>query len=111
MREAALAPLTLAPHESPSVAIQRSLGRMASEAGVRLSEATIDPEAQEHGGLTSQKVAVVATGPYEGIAAFIRDLEAREPVRGIEVFSLATTETDLDEVRARMTLRFFLNKP
>ena len=109
--EAALAPLTLEPQESPTVAIQRMLGRMASEAGVRLSEATIDPEAQELGGLISQKVAVEATGPYEAVAAFIGDMEAREPVRGIELFSLATSETDRDAVRARMTLRFFLSKP
>ena len=108
--EAALAPLSLDPGDSPSVAIQRTLGRMASEAGVRLSESTIDPVAVERGGLISHAVAVEVVGPYEGIAAFIRDMEAREPVRGIELFSLATSETDFDAVRATMTLRFFLRK-
>lgn len=109
--EAALTPLSLAAHEIPTVAIQRALDRMASGTGVRLVQATIDPAPETHGSLLSHAVELEVTGPYEGIAAFIRDTEAREPVRGIEVFSLATTEADLEEVRASMTLRFFLSKP
>ena len=109
--ETALMPLTLDADERPSVAIQRALGSMASAASLRLNQATIAAEAVERGGLISHDVDVEVSGPYEGIAAFIRGLEAREPVRGIEVFSLATAEADPEEVRVTMTLRFFLRKP
>jgi len=93
------------------VVIQRALDRMASGAGIRLVQATLEPDAPAHGSVVSHAVELEVTGPYEGVAAFIRDMEAREPVRGIERFSLAKTETDLEEVRATMSLRFFLSKP
>lgn len=109
--EAALAPLALEGNESPSVAIQRALDRMATAAGVRLGGATLAPEAEERGSLLSHAVNVEVTGPYEGVAAFLRDMEAREPVRGISIFSISTSEQDLDQIRAKLTLRFFLRKP
>ena len=108
--EAALTPLPLEPDESASVAIQRTLGRMAASAGVHLAQAAIAPGAESLGSLLTHRVEVEVSGPYEAVAAFIRDMEAREPVRGIEIFSLTTAEDDLDAVRASLTLRFFLAK-
>ena len=109
--EAALTPLPLEPNQSPSVAIQQALGRMAADAGVNLGQATIDPDAETRGNLLSHQVDVVVSGPYDAVAAFVRDMEAREPVRGIEIFTLATAEDDPDVLRASLTLRFFLAKP
>ncbi len=108
--EAALTPLPLAPNESPTVAIQGALDRMAQLAGVRLGQATIDPQSETRGGLLTHAVKVEVSGPYEAVTAFVRDMEARDPVRGIEIFSIATAEADLDAVSASLTLRFFLEK-
>jgi len=109
--DAALAPLPLEAGESPSLAIQRALGEMASAAGVQLGQATIEPEAEMHGDLLTQAVRVEVSGPYDAVAAFIRDLDSREPVRGIDDFSIATAEQNLEAIRAKLTLRFFLPKP
>ncbi len=109
--EAKPAPLSLGQRESATVAIQRVLGQMASETGVRLGQVTIAPTPEPRGGLASHAVDVEVSGAYEAVSAFIGGLEAPEPVRGIEVFEIATAEGDADAIRATLTLRFYLRTP
>jgi hypothetical protein len=56
-------------------------------------------------------VEVELNGAYEAVSAFIGGLEAPEPVRGIEVFEIATAEADADGIEATLTLRFYLRTP
>lgn len=96
---------------SPTVAIQRILGERAGLAGVRILRVRVNPEPQLQGTILTHEVSVELTGAYEAVAAFLEDLEAPDPVRGIALFDLSTSEADADQVDARLTLRFFLRKP
>ncbi len=106
-----LAPLVPAAHESPTVAIQRLLASQAARAGARLVETKVDPQAEDHGALMSHTVEVSLKGSYEAVAAFIGDLEASEPVRGVALFEIATAEEATEQLQASLTLRVYLRKP
>jgi type II secretory pathway component PulM len=106
-----LAPLVPAAHESPTVAIQRLLANQAAMAGARLVEVRVEPQPEDHGALLSHTVDVSLKGAYEAVSAFIADLEASEPVRGVALFEIATAEEAPDQLQASLTLRVYLRKP
>ncbi|GEM_PF-2998869 len=108
---ASLVPLRPATGETATMAIQRALGDMAQASGLRMQQAKIAAAPVLRGGLPTHAVDVQLEGDYEALAAFIEALEAPEPVRGVEVLSVSTSEADPDRVQASMTFRYYLQAP
>lgn len=107
---ASIAPLERSARESSTMAVQRALGELSSRTGARLIQARVASEGEIKGELEVRQVDVDLEGPYEAIASFIEDLEAPDPVRGIELFAISTSEGDSERLRATMALRFYLPK-
>lgn len=105
-----LAPMVLGVDETATIAIQQALDEMARGAGVRLMQASVNAVSESRGGLDSHGVTVELEGAYEAIATFVEELEAADPVRGVEQLTITPAAADPDRIRVALTLRFYLRR-